>query len=405
MKTFNLSTICLMFFTGTIIMSCNDDTDLPDNINEPVSYQFARDGISTVSYSGQTQRLAMAGELVAAMTDPQTTIVSLQEMFANESATGEDVAPFSTDELNTSTKSVRSKVAASKDLFEANTSESAIIKAEMDELLIAQVSEVFPRWNELASVGLAGQIADGASTRYVNAKGLEYDQAVAKTLLGALMGDQIMSNYLSEDVLYAATNVADNADGIVIEGKSYTALEHYWDEAYGYMFGGAADGANPLTTLGEDDDFLNKYLSRVEDDSDFNGISQRIFDAYKLGRAAIVANEMDVVDDQRAILRSEISNIIGIRSVYYLQKGKINLAGGNTGSAFHDLSEGYGFINSLRFTRSADGSVMFTRAEVDNMIAQLTAGNGFWDITDSTLDSMSETIAAKFDFTVAQAGS
>lgn len=394
-----------MFIAIGSMMSCNDDTDKKTNIDEPISYTFTRDGISTVSYTGQTQRLAMARELVNAMSNPQTSMTTLQEMFANESAAGDDVAPFSSVELNTSTKSVRSKVAASKDYFEANTSESATIKAYLDSYLAAQVSEVFPRWNELASVGLAGQIADGTSTRYVNGKGLEYNEAFAKTLLGALMADQIMNNYLSEDVLYASSNVADNASSTVLEGKSYTALEHYWDEAYGYVFGGAVDGTEPLLSLGGDDDFLNKYLSRVEGDTDFTGIAQDIYDAYKLGRAAIVANEMDVVDDQRAILRREISNIIGIRAVYYLQKGKINLAGGNTGSAFHDLSEGFGFINSLRFTRAADGSSMFSRAEVDAFISQLTTGNGFWDINATTLDNMSATIAAKFDFTVAQAGS
>lgn len=394
-----------MFIAIGSMMSCNDDTDKKTNIDEPISYTFTRDGISTVSYTGQTQRLGMARELVNAMSNPQTSMTTLQEMFANESAAGDDVAPFSSVELNTSTKSVRSKVAASKDYFEANTSESATIKAYLDSYLAAQVSEVFPRWNELASVGLAGQIADGTSTRYVNGKGLEYNEAFAKTLLGALMADQIMNNYLSEDVLYASSNVADNASSTVLEGKSYTALEHYWDEAYGYVFGGAVDGTEPLLSLGGDDDFLNKYLSRVEGDTDFTGIAQDIYDAYKLGRAAIVANEMDVVDDQRAILRREISNIIGIRAVYYLQKGKINLAGGNTGSAFHDLSEGYGFINSLRFTRAADGSSMFSRAEVDAFISQLTTGNGFWDINATTLDNMSATIAAKFDFTVAQAGS
>jgi hypothetical protein len=34
-----------------------------------------------------------------------------------------------------------------------------------------------------------------------------------------------------------------------------------------------------------------------------------------------------------------------------------------------------------------------------------SSDNGFWDITPETLDTVSEAMAAKFDFTVAQAGS
>jgi hypothetical protein len=39
------------------------------------------------------------------------------------------------------------------------------------------------------------------------------------------------------------------------------------------------------------------------------------------------------------------------------------------------------------------------------MISQLMTGNGFWDLTAATLDSLSDTIAAKFAFTVTEAGS
>ena len=39
------------------------------------------------------------------------------------------------------------------------------------------------------------------------------------------------------------------------------------------------------------DSFLNKYLSRVEGDSDFAGIAEEIYNAFKLGRAAIVAKD------------------------------------------------------------------------------------------------------------------
>lgn len=59
------------------------------------------------------------------------------------------------------------------------------------------------------------------------------------------------------------------------------------------------------------------------------------------------------------------------------------------------------------FTRNSDSTApYFTRTEVQSLIDDLMGGtNGLWDVTPETLDAMSETIASKFDFTVAQAGS
>jgi hypothetical protein len=63
----------------------------------------------------------------------------------------------------------------------------------------------------------------------------------------------------------------------------------------------------------------------------------------------------------------------------------------------------------LRFTRDTqNGSALFSRSEVDGFVSDLmTSGgdNGFWNLTSATLDSISEAIAAKFSFTVAQAAS
>ena len=67
----------------------------------------------------------MATELVAAMKDPTQTAASLLEMYNNESATGDDVSPFSNADLNNSTRSVRGKVSASNDFFSSNSVESA----------------------------------------------------------------------------------------------------------------------------------------------------------------------------------------------------------------------------------------------------------------------------------------
>ena len=220
------------------------------------------------------------------------------------------------------------------------------------------------------------------------------------------MADQMLNNYLGIAVLDAGDNQTNNDNDVLESGKNYTTMEHKWDEAYGYLFGTATSESNPVPTIGDDDSFLNKYLGRVDGDDDFTGIAQEIYDAFKLGRAAIVAKNYTVRDEQAAIIRQKVSEVIAIRAVYYLQQGKSQL-GSSMGGAFHDLSEGFGFVYSLRFTRNPDTSASyFTKSEVDGFIDDLQAGNdGFWSITGTTLDAISQAIADKFDFTVAEAGS
>lgn len=399
MKKIIVILICLMI-SMTACTRNNDDDDMMVAVSTPETYSFSRDGNSTVSFSGQTTRIQMANEIINRMKDFSASETTLHDMFSNKNNS------FSNEALNSSSKNVKSKTAASKDFFESNASGSAAVRADFEGWLTAQVDEVFPAQNTVASEGIAGQIADGSSTRYVNAKGLEYNQAFNKSLIGALMVDQILNNYISTSVLDAGSNKDNNNNDIVVDGKGYTNMEHKWDEAYGYLYGTSTDKANPNATIGSDDSFLNKYLGKVDSDSDFSGIAQTIFEAFALGRAAIVAKDYTLRDSQTAILRENISQVVAVRAVYYLQKGK-NLLAAETpdyGAAFHDLSEGYGFVYSLQFTRKpGTNSPYFSRPEVLAFLDQITTGNGFWDVSPATLEAISTEIASRFNFTVAEA--
>lgn len=392
-----------------IVTACGDDDDMRPSVDAPTTYEFTRDGASTVSFSGQTARIGMAEELISTMKDFGASEELMLEMYRNETASGGDANPYSDASLNESTKSVRGKVAASRDYFSTNATVSTEIKNEFETWIGKQVNEVFPNENTAAAPGQPGQIADGSSTRYVNGQGLEYNQMVNKGLIGALMLDQALNNYLSVAVLDEASNRADNEDGVVAEGKSYTTMEHKWDEAYGYVYGTSADPADPNPTIGNDDSFLNKYIGRVEGDPDFAGIADDIYNAFKLGRAAIVEGDYDLRDEQAAIIREKLSTVIGVRAVYYLVQGANGLAATpqEFGPAFHDLSEGYGFIYSLQFTQNpSTGQPYISRSDVQSFIDQMLAGeNGLWTATPATLNSIAASIADAFDFTVEEAGS
>lgn len=396
-----ISLLMLVIFS-MIITSCSDDDDVVINppTQAPASYTFERSGTTTVDFNGQTTRIQMGEEFITALKTSTTTLAELNGMFAHVEGNND----FSDAALNASSKSIRSKTAASADYFSANTTDATAIKEQFDDWIEEQVNYVFQYWNANASAGMPGQIqeAGGGSIRYVNAKGVELNQIINKGLIGALMADQMLNNYLSPAILDAGDNIANNDNDVLEDGKNYTTMEHKWDEAFGYLYGNEADAAAPA--LGADS-FLNKYLSRVEGDTDFAGIAATVYDAFKLGRAAIVNKDYTTRDEQAQIIREKISEVIGVRAVYYLQQEKGSL-GTDNAAAFHGLSEGIGFIYSLQFTRKPNSNdPYFTKTEVDDFIDTLMTGNGFWDVTAATLDQISESIAAKFSFTVAEAGS
>ena len=75
---------------------------------------------------------------------------------------------------------------------------------------------------------------------FVTPEGHDLQQLIQKFLLGAVAFSQGADDYLDDDVdgkgILASNDVA-------VDGKSYTALEHNWDEGFGY-FGAARDYAD-----------------------------------------------------------------------------------------------------------------------------------------------------------------
>jgi hypothetical protein len=396
--------VILSLFIASSILSCSSDDDVnftpqTNSITAPATYQFSRNNATSVSFSGQTTRIAMAEELASALKVETNTEAGLLSMFDHQAGN----ADFSDANLNASDKNIKSKIAASNDFFSANTTLSNMIKADFDTWISSQANNVFPNWNTNASAGVAGQLqqSGGGAIRYVDAKGIELNQVISKGIIGGLMIDQMLNNYLSPSVLDAGTNIADNNADVLESGKNYTSMEHKWDEAFGYLYGAELDAENPILGV---DSFLNEYLERLDSDADFSGIASRIYNAFKLGRAAIVAKDYTLRDQQAAIIRGEISKVPAVRAVYYLQSTKTALAANDPASAFHALSEGFGFAYSLQFTREPNTfEPYFTNTEVTTFLNQLTTGNGFWDVTPATLDSISQSIADRFGFTIAQA--
>ena len=378
---FYLFSLCLV---GVVFTGCdNDDDDHDDDhshVVAPDTYSFERDGISTVYFSGQTCRVQMASDIYSALNNPDYNTAQIMQMF--DDGTGFPVE-YSCG------KNVGGKTAAS-------SMASATVKGQFDDMVVHLVDNVYPNWTNNASVGVAGQITTSSGSTYqVDAKGLEVDQAFIKGLIGALCVDQITNNYLTASKLDSGSN-----DASMLGGGEDTDMEHYWDEGFGYLY-----GYNNLHVGGSDDNslgiaeghgvLLNKYLKKVNANNE-PGIADIIYDAFKLGRAAIVAEDYVLRDEQAAIIKQKIDMIIAYKAIDYLSGGAESISlGASREDTFHGLSEGYGFVLSLQFTD------YFTNSEVNSMLENMMEGDGFWDITADELNSMVDQIAAAAGISVA----
>jgi hypothetical protein len=387
-----------LLMTALTITSCSNDdnSEQTPNYTVPATYTFERSSSTTVDFSGQSSRLLMLEEMgnnikTAATNGTVASQSVLTNMYSNTNNA------FETTALNTSGKQLKDKTAASKDYFQlflggGTTTEKISVQAFFEtQLTLANTASL----GTAASAGVAGSYLDGTSKRLFAANGLEPQQVLLKGMMGACFMDQIVNNYLSKNKLDEGTNKINNTNKVLEDSKTYTTMEHTWDEAYGYIYG--VDGTK----------FWSSYIDQVNADIDFNTVKADINLAFRTGRAAIVANDYATRDAQIDIIKAKLAIVPAVRAVFYLQEGKGKLTTDKGAKAFHALSEAYGFIISLRYTnKPGTDKPYFTKAEVDAMLANMVSGtNGFWDIDTlgTKLDSISAQIATKFGFTVAQA--
>ncbi|MGB1042386.1 MAG: DUF4856 domain-containing protein [Tenacibaculum sp.] len=378
-----------------------DNGDYKNDYINNYATLFTRGGESTVSYGGQTTRLKQA-KIIGSSLKTQTSVADIRLMFEGQDVAGTlQSAGFSDASLNGTTKVVRAKSSSSIGLFGSNKNTSGQGKTNVEALdaFITGHQAVLTDWTTAAAAGQAGRFQETGSTsyRYVDAKGRELDQLFTKSLSGALAYDQTINQYFNRLDNENGDNVNGtkdyrkfNDEGTVVEGKSYTTMEHHWDESFGYIFG---------NTSGQN--LIYKYIDNVDKLAKFAGVEKQIFEAFVLGRIAISNKDYTARDTQVALLREKLGLIVAVRAVNYLSAGAkiIDAVANGTGKredAFHDICEGYGFVNSLRYLVKADGTTkIFTDAEVDGYLADLNAGNGLWDVTPTKLRDIADSIAGK----------
>ena len=335
------------------------------------NYNFLYNGLSTVDYDGQTARLQMASEMQSALSDASTTYFQLQGMFENSGSF------FSDPALNASGKQIKNKTAASS-IISSNIQQA--IHTSFVAWFTDYATNVAPivGTTTIASPGSAGMLGN----RELNAKGMEYDQIISKSLIGALCLDQVVNKYLSD------AKIGDNVDNITRDpqnNNNATDMEHHWDEAFGYVYG--KFGGNNITGDLTSDGLLGKYLNK------YPLYEQVVFNSFKRGRQAIVENCSYVRDLEAQIIKESLSKVVLLRAEHYLRDAASSYSATPTEDYFHSLSEAYGFILSLQFTHTYSGVAYFNNNEVNNMLSTLENGNGFWDRTPTELFTMADVIS------------
>lgn len=319
-------------------------------------------GKTTVDYAGQTTRIAMLKELDAYMktgTTASLDAVKMINMFRNQNT------PFTSADLNAATdKTISSKTAQSFAASEADAERQRFVMwfNEMEANSKAN--------GQTAAQGQAGVL----SNRLLTEKGFELGQFIQKGLIGAMMLDQIANIYLGTE--------KQNADNdAVADGKNYTPLEHHWDEAYGYF------ATNETWPVKGKESYLGEYLRQG---TYYNGGNENFYLAFLKGRAAIVNKDMATRDEQIAYIRSEMEKGIATVAISYLNK--TNTATDDA-ARFHSLSEGIGFIYSLRFAYNAK----VNKSKSEQLMNQLmNKTNGFWSLTKADIDAVRDELANTF---------
>ncbi|MGM0587159.1 MAG: DUF4856 domain-containing protein [Bacteroidota bacterium] len=240
-QTFKLMAIALLI-SMPVLQSCDDNSTGSDNENEidvPKAYYFEsrfEEGEISVAYPGQVVRnllvqdLKIYTDLLGSDSYDGGSITEQDLLNYYEYKDSYDMATL-TDDGNDLTveEDHYSNIATGKDLV-GKISDDPIIGAGYFDGKTADA--LIREWIGIIAQNSQDPAKRGTPAIYTTENNLNLSQMINKVLLGAVTYHQATGKYLVE-VLDQDNSEARN-DG----AENFTAMEHYWDEAFGY-FGAA----------------------------------------------------------------------------------------------------------------------------------------------------------------------
>ncbi len=243
----------------------DDDSVTDSDLQTPTEYVFEsrfNPGESSVSYSGQVVRNLLVNDIkIQCGTDAGSgDATTLLSMMANDDA--------SRTILTTTTPA------------SMQTTYQSISTSHLNDRLTAVSDYVIPGYEHNAGDLISEWVTDLVTNGKTNENGLRLDQLIQKTLWGAVAYWQGTSKYMSK--------IPNDDNAVSDDGDPYTAMEHHWDESFGYF--GAARDYN--TGYSDDNDRKSDpyYDSNGDGAIDFK-------EEYNIGWA-VTAAKRDLVTDE-----------------------------------------------------------------------------------------------------------
>jgi len=328
----NSKLLYVLSFMLMFTIGCEDE-EVADNdpgtttIETPTEFVFEsrfeeHAGESSVSYSGQVVRNLLVNDIKTqigtdAGSGDATTLLS---MMANDD-------PNRMILTSTTPASMQTKY-------------HDISTSHLNDRLDAVSSYILPGYEMNAGDAISAWVTDAVTNGKTNADGIRLDQMVQKTLWGAVAYWQGTSKYMSK--------IPNDDNTMSDDGDPYTAMEHHWDESFGY-FGAARDyntgysDDNARKTSQNDSngdgsiDFKSEFNSGwgitaakrdlvdgVSVDYDFTGT---IMNAYLEGRTLIYNQApLDEILVQRDIILNTWEKVVAAVTIHYINDVAADMA-------------------------------------------------------------------------------
>ncbi len=312
-----------------LLFSCNDNTidpNPPTTYTVPTTYDFAN-----TDTKESASRISMWQGFQSYLGKGNTRLLSADTVDylwnnTNKAYTAELASnlPYTSDQLNGLNYNLAGKVA-----------DAALFKVLADSMVAVS------KFNKQAgSKGVPGKIGN----RLFNGKGLEFNQLVAKGLMGSLALSNINAIL---DKIPTDKNAATN------NGEP-TEMERNWDLAYGYV--GIPMDYDPAFDYGTQPVRANRPLAiggYFAERANYIQAGEKIYEAFRTGRAAIGAQDYTTRDKSIATIKEYLEKTLAASAYYYVTTPQSVTA---LDSKFHGLSEGAGFVAALKY-RPADSKL------------------------------------------------
>ena len=370
------------------------------DIESLFKFDFKRDGEETFKFDGQTTRIQMAKEIHNAFGNTNLSKDDIYKLYTNHTNAGFSGTYDSKKQIwnklgykGVHASDIQDDFHAYLDDFEASKSSWIVASDGTFKAATAGQAGLLEIHHDDDEDGDEDDHNDHETEyRKVNAKGFEIDQMATKSTIGALSVHNALNYYLDTRLDFkegVKDFRAENDNGIFASDedgpKKYTNMEHKWDEAFGYCLNPTKGSDGKMTDI-----LLHKYIMDLNKHDVFE-------QAFYRGREAIVKKDYVTRNKQAAIIRRLVEQVLIEKAKDYVEHAKEDLLESDDGEltdhAAHDLSEAYGFIYSLQFTKK------FTRDYVMNhMLPILTKDQGLWSVTNADLEKLLNMINTNYDF-------